>query len=111
MIQRILVVDDDQTSNQFLTLLLQCEGFEVRSALSADEALKVAESFQPDALIADWLLKDGLDGAEVARALRERLPALQIIFATGSPAEHLQEQVRGLQPVTILEKPIEIDDV
>lgn len=106
---KVLVVDDDPTCNQFLTLLLEDEGYEVRAASRAADAIEIAEAFKPDVLVADWLLKDGMDGAEVARALRSKSDALRIIFTTGSPAEQLAEHVESLANVTILEKPIQID--
>jgi DNA-binding response OmpR family regulator len=106
---RVLLVDDDKTCNEFLALFLKDEGYEVRSALSAGEALAIAESFAPELVVADWLLKDGIDGAEMAHQLSARDPSLRVIFTTGSPSEQLREQIRGLRVVEVYQKPIEID--
>lgn len=111
MKKSIIVVDDDPTCNQFLTLLLEDEGYEVRAATCAADALRLAEESPPHVLIADWLLKDGIDGAEVARRLKKAQPDLRVVFTTGSPAEQLAEQVSTMSNVAILEKPIQIENL
>ncbi len=108
---RILVVDDDQACGQFLALLLEDEGYTVKMATGAQQALDIAETFLPDVLVADWLLKDSMDGTEVASILLGRSPRLAIFFTTGSPAQQLAEQLGNLPGAQILEKPIEIDSL
>lgn len=107
--RRILVIDDDKTCNEFMAHFLRDEGYAVETVLSAQEALCRAQDFSPNLLVADWLLKDGMDGVEVARELQKTLPGLQLIFTTGSPAEQLREQANDLEIVKVYEKPIDID--
>lgn len=109
MNKKILVLDDDPTCNEFLSFILQDEGFDVRAAASAAEAFAVANDFDPEVLIADWWLKDGMDGAEVAHVLLERHRGLKVIFTTGSPSQQLSERLGGMQVTKIMEKPIEVD--
>ena len=109
MTKKILVVEDDPTCNQFLSYLLEDEGFDVRAAISADEAFSLAQSFEPDILIADWWLKDGMDGAEVADRLSAQHAGLKVIFATGSPSAQLSERLSSDSTAIILEKPIDLD--
>ena len=52
-IQRVLVVDDEKSISELITTSLRFVGFEVRTAASGAEALRVAEEFKPHALILD----------------------------------------------------------
>lgn len=66
---RVLVVDDDPAVTDSMTVLLQIEGHEVRSAASGEAALDIARSFHPQLVLLDIGLQ-GMDGYEVARQLR-----------------------------------------
>jgi CheY-like chemotaxis protein len=67
---RILVVDDNLDSATTLTLLLQVEGHEVRTAYDGETALDLAWGWRPQIALLDIGLP-GVDGYEVARRLRQ----------------------------------------
>jgi two-component system CheB/CheR fusion protein len=82
--QRLLVVDDNRDAAESMTMLLELWGHEVACAHDGFSALKVAASFNPDAVFLDIGLP-GMDGYEVALRLRE-LPQrtrLTLIAITG----------------------------
>ncbi|MDN3919977.1 ATP-binding protein [Roseateles violae] len=66
---RILVVDDNQDAAESLELLLQADQHELRTAFSADDALRVAADWRPEVIFLDIGLPQ-MDGYEVARRLR-----------------------------------------
>lgn len=66
---RILVVDDLAASAETLKMLLDLEGFHAEIATHGPEAVALAADFHPDAVLLDLGLP-GMDGYEVARALR-----------------------------------------
>jgi CheY-like chemotaxis protein len=68
---RALVVDDHPVNQELLSFVLEEEGFEVRTAPCAEEALTLADQFQPDVLILDVQLP-GMSGLELTRELRKR---------------------------------------
>jgi len=68
-VQRFLVVDDEKSISELITTSLRFVGFEVWTAATGAEALRVAEEFKPHALILDVKLPN-LDGFEVCRQLR-----------------------------------------
>ncbi|AEG93039.1 hybrid sensor histidine kinase/response regulator [Ramlibacter tataouinensis] len=70
---RVLVVDDLAASAETLMMLLEMEGFEVKTAHEGNSALAVAEAFRPDVVLLDIGLP-GMNGFEVAHRLRS-LPA------------------------------------
>ncbi|MEO7391857.1 MAG: response regulator [Ramlibacter sp.] len=86
---RILVVDDLAASAETLMTLLEMEGFEVQMAHDGMAALKIAQSFRPDAVLLDIGLP-GMNGFEVAhrlRALPESREALLIALTGYGEAE------------------------
>jgi two-component system KDP operon response regulator KdpE len=67
---RILVVDDEPQIHRFLTPALNAAGFETVRAERGDEALRLAASRAPDAILLDLGLPD-MDGHDVLAKLRE----------------------------------------
>jgi DNA-binding response OmpR family regulator len=111
---RILVVEDDQACSAVLVSALSQEGHEVRCATSPKEAVKSMQAYEPDLLIADWLLDDReveCDGVDFARRVHASWPDLQIIITSGMPRELIRREARDLPIYKIIEKPIELDDL
>ena len=71
---KILIVDDDEGVTQTFARMLTLEGYEVRTAVSAETGLRVAVESQPDAIILDLRmpLVDGLGFLRRLRALDEQ---------------------------------------
>jgi len=67
----ILIVDDEKTVRRFLKAALVSHGYGVSEAVNGKEALELAVSSHPDAVILDLGLPD-MDGTEVTRQLRKR---------------------------------------
>lgn len=82
--RRILVVDDNVDAAQTLSMLMDLSGHETRSAFSGQQALEMAQSFNPDVVFLDIGLPD-MTGYEVAhRLLADPLTsAIQLIALTG----------------------------
>ncbi len=69
--RRVLIVDDNQDAALSLAMLLEASGLVVRSAFDGATALALIDDFRPDVAILD-IGMPGMDGYEVARAIRER---------------------------------------
>jgi two-component system KDP operon response regulator KdpE len=67
---RVLVVDDEPPIRRFLRASLAAAGYGVEEAATGAEALRMAASHPPDAVLLDLGLPD-TDGVEVTRRLRE----------------------------------------
>jgi two-component system KDP operon response regulator KdpE len=89
---RILLVDDDATLRQTLSIGLRAEGHEVLLAADGRTALQAAREDQPDLMVLDLGLPD-LSGVEVLRELRtwSRLPVVVLSARDGS-----QDKVEAL---------------
>lgn len=108
--RRVLLVDDEPSYRDSLSHILSHERYHVRTASCAKSALEVAGEFTPDILIVDWLLRDEMDGVEVAQNLRSANPAMQTIFITGYRTSRLDSQMREVPSARFLSKPFRIDD-
>ena len=65
----ILIVDDNPMNMKLVRILLTTEGYEVRTAVDADEALNVLKEFHPRVILMDVQLP-GIDGLELTRRLK-----------------------------------------
>lgn len=102
----VLLVDDDPIVALVTRDALEERGFEVVSADSAAEAVRImAEPRSWSGLITDIDLGPGDDGFAVARAARERHPDLAVIFISGH--EQGRYSVYGVQPSRFIAKPFD----
>ena len=85
----ILVLEDIETVRTLFRSVLQRSGFEVLEAETIDEALDRQQnhSVPIHLLIANVVLPGRASGTQAAIELRERLPDLKILFASGMPQE------------------------
>lgn len=111
MSKKILVVDDEETCLFFLSQCLEAENYEVRGATDGSDAMKQYDSFLPDILLTDWMLKDGKDGVDVAEELLKKNANLKVVFITGMASEAIKERLQDIPYVAIIEKPIDLDNI
>lgn len=78
----ILVVDDDDQVRTSLTDSLIALGHRVITAADGKDALAALQVSEPDLMLLDFAMP-GMNGAEVAKRVRERWPVLPIVFASG----------------------------
>lgn len=110
---RILIVEDDAKVAEMIHAALRLEGngsWEIRAALTGEEALNIVAAQPVDLILLDVRLP-GISGAEVYRRLRaapttERLP---IIFLSGGTAFDLS--LEGLQEGILLRKPFNVPEL
>jgi len=78
----ILCVDDEDNPLVLRKLVLEKAGYEVVTARSADEALRVMESQSIDLVVSDHLMP-GVTGVELAQAVKARYRKTPIILISG----------------------------
>ncbi|MFE2580750.1 response regulator transcription factor [Streptomyces sp. NPDC059378] len=105
----VLVVEDEPSIADVLTIALRYHRFEVMTAGTVREALALAERTRPDVALLDVMLPDG-DGRALGRELRLLQPQLALVFLTArdSPAEIVGALGFGDDYIT---KPFNIDEV
>ncbi|MEO8475830.1 MAG: response regulator transcription factor [Actinomycetota bacterium] len=90
---RVLVVDDESNITDLVSMALRYEGFEVETAASGREAIRMVEKFRPEVVILDVMLPD-VDGFAVTERLKSARVKVPILFLTARDA--LEDKVRGL---------------
>jgi len=86
--KRLLIVDDNITNLSMLVSLLEPLGFEVHTAESGEESVRIAEENRPDLILLD-LLMPGMDGHEALRRIRddEELKRTKVIGVSAAVAD------------------------
>lgn len=105
----ILVVEDDASIAELITWALDDAGFEVRTAITVAEALRVCEQSLPDLIVADLLLPDGL-GSELVCRIRERTGHHAVATLLMSAHPRAQEHASSAGADACLQKPFDLDE-
>jgi two-component system OmpR family response regulator len=104
---RILVVEDDPVYAEFVTMVLRGAGHDVAHATTGALAREAVRAHTPDAVVLDLVLPDE-SGYDLARALRELLPAAVILLLTADLFPQLDRaEAAGID--IVLSKPVEAD--
>ncbi|HEY2049996.1 MAG TPA: response regulator transcription factor [Caulobacteraceae bacterium] len=94
MSRRVLVVEDDASTADYIAKGLREEGFTVEQAADGRDALYLATSSEFDAVVMDRMIP-GLDGLSVVKAMRAA--AVQTPVLILSAMSHIDERVKGLR--------------
>ena len=94
---KILLVEDEENIRLFTKINLEREGFEVLEAESGEIGVELALKYNPQIVILDVMLP-GIDGFEVCRILREKLPKIGIIMLTAKTQD--VDRINGLESGT-----------
>ena len=90
---RILVVDDEASLTDLLSMALRYEGWEIRTASDGMKAIAAAREFKPDAVVLDIMLPD-IDGLQVLQRMRADGSDVPVLFLTAKDA--LDDRIAGL---------------
>lgn len=110
---RILVVDDELDSREFISFVLEQDGAEVTTAASAIEALQIFPNLQPDILVSDIGMPD-MDGYMLLSEIRSMQPAaggnIPAIALTAYAGELDRKQALSVGFHSHVAKPVEPDN-
>jgi len=93
---QILAVDDTPASLRLLTDILKAEGYDVRSAIGGELALRSAAMEPPDLMLLDVRMP-GMDGFEVCQRLKEREATREVPVIFLSAMTDTEEKVKGFR--------------
>ncbi len=96
MADKILVVDDDFETVNFLKIILTRQGYEVITAENGVKALELAHSETPDLIVLDVMMP-ALDGFEVTRTLRGHPKTATIPILMFTAKTQLEDKVAGYE--------------
>jgi DNA-binding response OmpR family regulator len=107
---RVLVVDDQADVRTMVSIVLRISHFEVVEAATGTAGLSEFEGSKFDLAIVDIFLQ-GMNGLDVIRKMRERIPGFPIVAISGMTALDFVVDVPELSGVICLQKPFRPADL
>jgi CheY-like chemotaxis protein len=108
---RIMVVDNEPALAMILSRLLATDGHEVAIATSGEEAMTMLARSPTDVVISDLGLGIGMNGWELAAALRGMPSPPHFILATGWGGEIDDDEAAGRGVRAVVSKPYRLSDL
>src|SRR6476469_8119813 len=110
MALEVLVVDDEADIRELVAVVLEDEGYSVRSAANSTEALDAIEERRPSLALLDvWLQGSRLDGLQLLEEIKRRDPSLPVLMISGHG--NLDTAVAAIREgaIDFIEKPFEAE--
>jgi DNA-binding NtrC family response regulator len=108
--KRVLVVDDEKNQRDIYTMILEGEGFEVTTAQSGEQALRLAKESDFDLVLTDNKMT-GMDGLALLNELLRLDPSIIVVMMTAhGSVGSVKEALRG-GAYEYLEKPVDRDQL
>jgi two-component system response regulator PilR (NtrC family) len=108
--ERLLIVDDEQSMREWLTIALSRDGFEVESAGSGEDALKVLERTPVDLALVD-LRMAGLGGLETLRRIKQLDESTSVVIMTAYASAETAVQALKEGAYDYIIKPFKVDEL
>lgn len=110
MQKTILIVDDEETIRQSLGGILSDEGYEVLTAESGEQAIRILEEELPSLVFLDiWLM--GMDGLETLKAIKSEYPSVCVVMMSGHGTIETAVRATKLGAFDFIEKPLSLEKV
>jgi CheY-like chemotaxis protein len=103
--RKVLIVDDERTIADTLRVIFSTNGYETRTAYSAEGAIQIIAEWQPDLAILDVVLPV-MNGIDLAILLTSQYPECRILLFSGQAAtgDLLEDAIRRGYRFEILAK-------
>lgn len=106
--EKVLVIDDDQSIRETLTTFLRRQGFKPIAAEDGEKGIELLKSELPDLVICDYKMPE-MTGLEVLEKIKEIDESIHFIMITAF--DEMQTTVEAMQKgaYDFIEKPLDID--
>lgn len=113
MKRKLLIVDDEESLSSSLAAFLNIKGYEVVTAANGDEGIEKIRDFNPELLLLDLHLSEGLTGIDVLKKAISIKPDLKAIILTGFGEEEkeVKDKCHRLGAVKFLPKPLTANEI
>jgi two-component system response regulator PilR (NtrC family) len=107
---RLLIVDDEASMLDFLSLLFQGEGYEVTTARSVTEARRCLERIAPDLVLCDILMPDG-NGLDLLKEIKTGEDSPPVVMMTAYTSTKSAIEAMKLGAADYVSKPFDVDEL
>lgn len=108
--KRVLVIDDEPAMTEWLKMLLEHHGYDVRTALLGARGDDIFRTWRPDVVVTDLVLPD-VDGLELIHRFKEAQPDAEVVVISGHGTISAAVDAIKAGASYFLEKPIEADGI
>jgi len=113
---KVLIVDDDPDFVEIMRLILASAGYEIETASSGDQALRLMSESLPDVVLLDVMMAGVLDGVHVAHAINDdpvlsQVPVIMISSITSSSMADAFPTDEYLPIDVWISKPVQPEDL
>lgn len=108
--RRILIVDDEQKMRHILQIMLEQRGYSIDQAASAEEALRLLETYQYSMVITD-LKMPGMDGMALIREIKKIDPDYPVIVLTAYGSIESAVEAMRAGAIDYITKPFEEEKI
>ena len=108
--QKVLVVDDEETSCRNIEHVLTKDGYAVSTAFSGVEALNLLERHSFDIVVTD-LKMESVDGMEILEKAKARDPSVEVIMISGHATPPVAKEALKKGSFHFLAKPFQLDEL
>ena len=106
----ILIVDDEQSYRQLLSLVFEGDGHSIRTATNGREALALLHEEPADVVISDVRMPD-MDGIEMLSSVRESQPDLGVVLMTAFASVETAREAFKLGADDFIQKPFDVEEL
>jgi two-component system response regulator PilR (NtrC family) len=109
-LNRILIVDDEKSMRELLSIMLRKEGYDVVTAENGEKALKAIQTDIYDLVITDLKMPQ-MDGMSLLKAVKDASPDTIVIIVTAFGTMEGAETARNLGAYDYIGKPFNNDEI
>ena len=106
----LLIVDDEQSYRQLLTLVFEGDGHNLRTAKNGREALEMLNGEPAEVIITDVRMPD-MNGIELLREVRELLPDISVVLMTAYATVDTAREAFKLGADDFIQKPFDVEEL
>ncbi len=106
----LLIVDDEQSMRQLLTLVFGRDGHKVRAAENGRRAMELLHEEPAELIVSDVKMPD-MGGIELLQAARELLPDVALVLMTAFATVETAREAFKLGADDFIQKPFDIDEL
>ena len=106
----LLIVDDEQSYRQLLTLVFESDNHQIRTARNGREAIELLRAEPAQLMISDVKMPD-MDGIALLRAAREEYPDLAVVMMTAFASVEYAREAFKLGADDFIQKPFDVEEL
>jgi two-component system response regulator PilR (NtrC family) len=106
----VIVVEDDRSMRQFLTILFRRNGYSVRAAAGGVEAKGLMQD-EPAGVVVTDLNMPGMDGMDVLRAIKDEWPETEVLMITAFATTKNAVEAMKEGAFDYVTKPFNVDEL